>query len=166
MAELTQARLIELLDYNPETGVFKRRSDRGGYAAGSIAGADNNLGYVILNVDRRRYLAHRLAWLYVHGRWPAADLDHKNMDRSDNRLCNLREATRGENMRNVRAHKNNKSGLKGVSFDRRRKIIKWQASIKVLGARRWLGSFETPELAHAAYVDAARELHGDFMRAE
>ena len=91
---LTQARLKKLLSYNTDTGEFRWRVTRRGAArAGSVAGCVRHDGYVRIAIDGKRYLAHRLAWLYVHGEL-VPELDHANGVRSDNRLDNLRPATR------------------------------------------------------------------------
>ena len=89
---LTQARLKELFTYDPLIGTFVRRERRGSARAGEIAGTDNGCGYLQIAVDRRVYVAHRMAWLYVHGIWPPAQIDHINMIRDDNRIANLRKA--------------------------------------------------------------------------
>lgn len=166
---ITQERLRELLDYNAETGhfVWRRRlgSDRDTNAwnerfADTIAGGLNGNGYRQIRLDGCRYKAHRLAWLWVHGCWPAADTDHINGDRTDNRIANLREATRAENMRNRGANKNNTSGHKGVTW--RRDVRKWHARIVVSRRHIRLGHFDTPEAAAEAYEVAANKYHGEF----
>lgn len=157
-AELTAERLRELLDYDPETGVFVWRVGRRGKGAlGSVAGSLGPRGYLRLTVDSQDYRAHRAAWLYVHGRWPAAELDHINGQRDDNRLGNLREATHAENMQNRARHRNNTSGSAGVNWCGRKR--RWVARICVDGRRRHLGYFATLEAAAAAYLAAKAELH-------
>ena len=95
------------------------------------------------------------------GRWPADQVDHINLIRSDNRWCNLREATQSENARNTRARHNNTSGVKGVNKYR----DKWHAKISFNGRRIHLGYFDTPEEAHAVYCRAAAKYHGVYARA-
>ena len=98
------------------------------------------------------------------GAWPAAEIDHVNSDGFDNRWSNLREATRAQNTRNTRAHHNNRSGMKGVYFEKR--IGRWYARIMVDRKQHNLGSYDTAELAHRAYCEAAERLHGAFARTD
>jgi hypothetical protein len=160
----TQERLKELLSYDPETGVFTRLVGRSGpnARAGDVAGCNNGQGYVRIYVDGKPYKAHRLAWFYTHGVWPS-EMDHKNGNRSDNRIANLREVTRAENKANSSAYKNNTSGYVGVSLHK--KSGQWIAQIQKDGKKQGLGYFPTPEVARAAYVEAAQRLFGEFMRA-
>lgn len=162
MSALTQARLHELLHYDPDTGIFTRRVSRPGPngRVGAVAGCDNGQGYIRIYVDGAPHKAHRLAWLYVHGVWPAEDMDHKNLNRADNRLANLREATRAENANNRRAFKNNVVGVKGVSPFRG----KWKAQIQVNGKKLGLGYFDSIDAAAAAYRKAALVHHRSFAR--
>ena len=107
---LTQARVREVLHYDPETGVFTNRVWRGGNSqVGSVAGWTNGSDYVLVSVDGGQYLAHRLAWFYVHGVWPESDIDHRNHITTDNRLVNLRCGSRSQNNCNqIKARKDNK----------------------------------------------------------
>jgi len=155
---LTQARLKELLKYDPETGDFTRLSRVGRSGpAGTIVKTPQNAGYVTAALDGEEYLQHRLAWLYVHGHFPPADIDHTNGVRDDNRIENLRLASRSENLQNKSMQRNNTSGLIGVSWRANRKH--WIAQIRVGGTHRYLGSFKTAELARDAYLAAKAELH-------
>lgn len=125
--------------------------------AGQIAGSPKGDGYIRICVDQRDYKAHRLAWLFMTGEWPAGDIDHINGNREDNRWANLRVVTCAMNAQNRRkAHSNNKStGVLGVSKDRGR----FMASIFVDGKSRKLGRFLTVEEAEAAYLNAKRKHH-------
>lgn len=156
---LTQERLKGLLHYDPETGVFRWKVSRGSAKARTVAGYVNEQGYLRMVIDRKWYLAHRLAWFYTHGVWPEFDIDHRNHITTDNRIVNLREATRSENCTNqVRAKSNNKSGFLGVS--KHKHTGYWCASIQLKGKRAGvIGYFNTPEEAHAAYLNAKRKLH-------
>lgn len=155
---LTQDRLQELLSYNPDSGLFtwlvpvSRRIKVGG-----IAGSPSSGGYVRIHIDGKKYKAHRLAWLYTSGKWPAECIDHINGIRNDNRMLNLREATNSENKQNLRvANVNNKTGLLGVSY---RKSGKFIARITINGARIDIGNFNNAEEAHQAYLRKKQELH-------
>lgn len=162
--DLTAARLRELLEYNPETGIFTRRSQRGRYKAGAPTGCLSPIGYLQIRVDQKLYYAHRLAWLYAHGLWPVDLIDHINGDKINNCLSNLREATPQQNNRNTGKRSHNTSGFKGVYWDKERQ--KWGAAATVNGRFRSLGRYSTREEAYAAYVKFATELHGAFARIE
>lgn len=162
---VTVERVRELLKYDPETGLFTWRVNRGRIKAGDQAGTVLQLGrteYVYIMIDHRQYRAHRLAWLYVNGTWPEDMLDHINGNGSDNRYQNLRPATCAQNSQapNKRMLPQNTSGYVGVS----RKVgrSKWNASIAVSGRRIFLGAFATPEQANEAY-QAAKKKHHAFM---
>ncbi len=161
-AAVTAERLRELLDYNRETGEFRRKiSGSNRVKPGAIAGSLMGEGYLLSYVDGRRYLNHRLAWLYVHGHWPAAHVDHINGVRSDNRLANLREASHAQNLAHrVKLDKDNKSGYRGVSWCKEKR--KWAAEVRHNGQRRRLGRFDNIEDAAKAYDAAAREMFGEF----
>lgn len=157
---ITAERVRELFIYDPDTGVFTRRiatGRRNCHRAGEIAGTRQNHGYIVISADHRRYVAHRLAWLYVYGVWPVGDLDHINGIKDDNRITNLREATRKENMQNVRKHKHNTSGHKGVAWHSQRN--KWRAYIFVDYQQKHLGLFDTKLAAAAAREQAEIAMH-------
>jgi len=156
---LTQSRLKELLHYDPETGVFTRRVDVTYNArAGDVAGTQMTVGYLSVGLDGCRYSCHRLAWLYMHGVWPSTHIDHIDGVRTNNRIVNLREANDAQNHQNRRAaRKDSKSGLLGVSWHQHSRG--WAACITTGGKSRHLGVFDTPELAHEAYLRAKHALH-------
>lgn len=161
-ADLTAEQLRELLNYDPETGIFTWRLVAKGRAVGSRAGTVHTAGYIQICVgprtDRLRIYAHRLAWLFTHGIWPSEDIDHINHDKSDNRIANLRELSRSLNQQNqIHGHKGSMTGLLGVVFNK--KNGKFLARIHVNGRSKQVGTFESPEEAHAAYVQAKRKLH-------
>lgn len=160
--QLTQGRLQELFDYNPDTGLFVWKVFRGGGSPkiGTVAGSVNGEGYIKIKVDGKIYGAHRLAWLYITGAWPEEEIDHLNGVSGDNRFSNLREATRAQNNQNTRICHNNQSGYKRVS--RNPKNGKWSAHITIDSRQKFLGDFETPELAHEFYCLAADMVYGDF----
>lgn len=157
---ITQQRLRELFIYDANNGLFTRRvatGRHGRHRVGSQAGTRQNRGYIVIYVDGRRYVAHRLAWLYVHGEWPSMDLDHINQIKDDNRISNLRLATRKQNMQNVSKHKHNTSGFKGISWHKPRK--KWRAYIFNEYKQIHLGLFDSREAAIDARLVAEQIYH-------
>ncbi len=148
--------LEQQISYNPETGEFHRLVARPHAPIGSRADAKlDTHGYRMVRVGGKEYRAHRLAWFMTHGAWPPADLDHINHIRSDNRLSNLREATRSENLGNSRMASNNTSGFKGVHLHKA--SGRWQAYITFNYKRQSLGYFNSPQAAAAAYLEAAKK---------
>lgn len=156
---LTVDALRELLHYDPLTGLFTWRvkpCKRMG--AGTAAGSKTKRGYVSIRVHGKPQYAHRVAWLYMFGIWPTNQIDHINGKGTDNRLVNLREGTPSENAQNLRgAHKNNTSGFLGASYESQ--TGKWRAQIQLNGSSVKLGRYDSPELAHAAYLNAKAKLH-------
>lgn len=118
---------------------------------------------MVIRVGYDKYFAHRLAWFYVRGEWPPAEIDHINCDPSDNRISNLRPATRTENSANTRRPRHNSSGVKGVAWDKTRR--KWMAFCSFGGKFTNLGRFSTREQAAAAYFARASSVNGAFARA-
>lgn len=118
--------------------------------------------YGIRSRGRDTIWMHRIILARVIGRdlSPVEVCDHINGNGLDNRRCNLRLATHSENMRNRRINKNSASHYKGVTWHKGTR--KWRAQIKKDGNKKHIGYFDTMEAAHAAYVAAARELHGEF----
>jgi hypothetical protein len=154
----------ELLSYDPLTGDLRWKQRRKQIPAGALAGHIHNTGYRNVRIRGERIMAHRIAWMLHYRSWPEMNLDHKNLDKSDNRIENLRLATKAQNQANRRAHKTNKSGFKNVVY-REKNLKKWEARIATGKKRRLIGYFDTPEEAHAAYVAEAVRLHGEFARA-
>lgn len=150
---ITAELVRSILDYNPLTGVFTWKN-------GTLAGGISNCGYLRIGIKRSKYLAHRLAWLMMTGKWPLDQLDHINGVRIDNRWANLRAATNAQNT--INSDYANRTGLRGIYHHK--KHGGWAAAIKANGHRVHLGYFKTPEEAHAAYCEAAREFHGEFAR--
>lgn len=156
--QLTSERLRAVLSYDPVTGEFRRLVARQSRHIGKVAGTVCSGGYIQIKVDGRLYLAHRLAWLYVHGCWPAEDVDHINGRRGDNRIANLRDVAPAINNQNLHAARVcSATGLLGVSPNKR--DGGFNAFIKVGRLSRNLGRFDTAEQAHEAYVSAKRQLH-------
>lgn len=112
---LTQAALREILRYNPDTGIFTWIISVGRIGSGSIAGTPDRHGYIKIGINHKIYGAHRLAWLYLNGEFPADEIDHINGIRDDNRSDNLRSVTAYVNNRNKKMPSHNTSGCIGVS---------------------------------------------------
>ena len=161
---ITQARLRFRLTYDLLTGEFRYLINRGKMKAGQVAGTIREDGYVIIGIDGELYLAHRLVHLYLYGELPPADMDVDHIDGNptNNRFWNLRVGTRSQNLHNSRLNKRSKCGFKGV---RPTKKNRFQARIAVNKQQVYLGVFDTPGEAHAAYVKAAVEHYGEFARA-
>lgn len=156
---LTQARLKELLDYDPETGVFTWRvkPKKGPVNVGDFAGTRARTGYFVIRLDRVLYLRHRLAWLYQHGSWPTKHIDHISGVPGDDRITNLRECTMQENQQNLKRSSANTSGFTGVHWHKQR--LKWSAGIRANGIPKFLGLFGTKDEANSAYLNAKAQLH-------
>lgn len=157
-SRITAEECREYLRYEPETGYFYFRSRMGQRGQiGLRAGNAHPTGYRYIQINRRLYSEHRLAWLYVNGEWPNGFIDHINCVRNDNRICNLRVVDRAGNNQNRRkANKNNLStGVMGVVADK----YSIRACIGVNGKTIWLGSFPDVESARQAYLKAKRDLH-------
>jgi len=156
----------EILDYDPETGIFRWKWREGvskrinARYAGKAAGNARSDGYLIIGINNRHYYAHRLAWLFVHGEWPPKDLDHIDGDPGNNRIDNLRLATMQENMRNVGLRKTSSTGVTGVSWDNYYR--KFMAHIGIDGKFINLGRFPTLSAAAAARRAAEIEHFGAF----
>ena len=156
---LTAARAREVLDYNPETGEFRWKVDRGGRTrAGDVAGKASWNGYHRIRVDGFKYGANQLAWLWTYGEMPAVEVDHIDKDPGNDRISNLRLATPEQNSRNRKAHINSTHGIKGVA----RNGQKFAARIVVAGTIRRLGTYNTPFEAWLAYSSAAKEYFGEY----
>lgn len=155
-------RIKALLSYDPETGLFTWLVTTGKAIAGSVAGTENDQGYIIIGIEGRRYRANRLAWFFMKGKMPerSNDVDHENRNRSDNRWDNLRDATRTQNNQNAKVRTNNRSGIRGVSWHGQNK--KWDARIRVDGKTVLLGTHDCIAKASKARVDAEKEHYGEF----
>jgi len=154
---ISQEKLKERLSYNPLTGEFKWNTSppRGPCIVGMKAGSPDNHGYLKIMVDSKLYKAHRLAWLYVNGSFPAGDIDHINHKRTDNRIENLRTVERKLNQKNLTKARNNTSGFTGVIFNK--KTSKWTAQIQVENKKIYLGSFDDIECAIATRIEANKK---------
>lgn len=153
--------LREAFDYDPETGVIKWKVSHSPRAkAGAVAGTFDGRGYRKCAYKKVRIKCHKLAWLLVHGREPVDVIDHINGNRSDNRLANLREVSHSENSQNkAAALANNKLGVMGVAKSGNR-FCAW---ISIKRKSRYIGTFDTAEEAHNAYLSAKAALHSGFV---
>lgn len=156
MEETTLAvKLRDGYHYDPETGLFTITTDRGRWKRGKAITAKDSCGYIVIDIEGKRYMAHRLAFLYMTSKWPTNDVDHKDTDRSNNRWANLRDVTKSTNSRNKSVQKNNTSGTVGVSWNIRRS--RWQARIYVNGKQIALGDFVHKEDAIFARMTAEKD---------
>lgn len=153
-------RLKSILNYDPTTGVFTwRASARNGWVGRRAGSVNETSGYRRIYIDGRFYAEHRLAWFYIHGEWPSADIDHRNRQRIDNRLIAIRQATRSENSANRKRRVDNILGIKGV---RRKGAGRFEARIMKDGVAIQIGTFDSEKEAAAAYHAKAVELFGEF----
>lgn len=134
-------RAKEHLTYCPKTGVFHWSRDGKNVKSGDVAGSHDADGYIVINVNGHPLKAHRLAWFWFYGVMPKETIDHINRVRDDNRIENLREATRLEQGHNLGLNIRNKSGHAGVFWSKKSK--KWQAQISIKGQRFHVGLFDT-----------------------
>jgi len=176
---LTQADVARLLDYYPATGVLIWRARPEAMFnglcparacavwntrfAGKRAGSPHSAGYIQLGLFGKDYYAHDIIWVLVTGAWPGHDIDHENLNKSDNKWSNLRAATRSQNGANTSLQRNNTSGYKGVHWFSPRN--RWRAMITVERKQISLGLFKDPYVAHLVYVAAAQKYFGQFARA-
>lgn len=162
-SHISQERLREVLDYNPDTGVFTWvNGNSRNVKSGDIAGYKNQQGYIRIRVGAKLLPAHRLAWIYVYGEdIDGYEIDHINGDKSDNRICNLRISSHQQNMFNMKKKSTNKSGVKGVHFDKR--CNKWRAQTSINKKRVHLGLFNTIESAEEAIREFMVANHKEFI---
>lgn len=158
MEELLSAKdLRELIDYNESTGVFQWKKPRRGIQTNKPLGSDNGFGYLRITVLGKSYYAHRLAWLYVYGKWPKNEIDHINGVKNDNKIKNLRDVSGIANLQNkLKCQKNSKSQTLGVSWHKKAK--KWQAHVCVYKQRKYLGLFNSIEEAHQKYIEEKEKI--------
>ncbi len=156
MRDIDSTLLREILNYDPETGLFtwkKRIADK--TIIGKVAGCATDR-YVSIRIYGILYYAHRLVFTYIYGKCESPEIDHINGNKKDNRLSNLRLATTSQNKQNLcKPQSSNTTGYLGVS----RREKGFAAKISLLGNHKFIGLFETPEEAHQAYIEAKREFH-------
>jgi HNH endonuclease len=164
-----QQMLKSVLDYDPETGLFRWKTERSnrpnGGRIGTVAGCPASNGYWRIWLFGEERLGHRLAWLWMTGEWPASDIDHDNLNRADNKWLNLRLANPSLNAGNILPKKTKGwPFVKGVTFVKKQPNRPFKAGIEFEGKSYYLGSHPTLEEAAEAYAVKARELFGDFAR--
>lgn len=142
--------ISSLFEYDSESGLFFRKIGAGSYRKDWTQGTRQSNGYRFFIVNGKKYLAHRLAFLLTHGSYPSGVIDHVNGIRSDNRICNLRDVTQGDNTKNTHVRLEKKKKFSGCTYDSKRN--KWRAEAKIKGKRYSLGRFTTEIEAHEAYV--------------
>lgn len=152
--------LREIYTYEPDTGIFRWKNPPRNAAAkpGDMAGFKTNHGYIKLRACGETHMAHRLAWLYMKGKWPL-EVDHRNGIRDDNRFANLRHIKGGASIQqqNQKKRVDNSTGYTGVYFHKQGG--KFRASIRVKGKKLMVGEFRTAEEASLAYLAAKRKFH-------
>lgn len=155
------AYLDSLFAYDPITGLIVRKVDRSQAKAGDVVGTVDGKGYLHVSVDKKFIRLHRLAWFLHFGHVPR-QVDHRNNNRADNRLDNLRESTQQQNVGNIHAPSHNTSGYKGVSKNSRTGL--WHAQIKKHGKQTFLGRDANPHIAALLYNAHAAEHFGEFAK--
>ena len=159
---ITQELLHDILNYDPSTGVFSRKkSSSNASKLGKTLGGDKQR-HKVIRINNKIYGAHRLAWLYVYGKWPDGYVDHINGDPTDNRISNLRDSTQSQNLCNSKLPITNKTGVKGVSWDSERK--QWFAKIHYQKRQYALGRYDDFDIACEVVKKKRLELHGSFAR--
>lgn len=155
--DLTE-RLRELFRYDPETGWFIRRVNKGSFRAGTRAGSPSGHGYRKIGFEGIRIYEHQAAWLYIYDEWPP-EVDHRDGNKSNNALANLRIATRTQNNFNSKREPG-QSGLRGAYLDTR--SLRWFSKIQIGWQVKYLGAFDSAEEAHLAFMKAVELHHGEF----
>lgn len=163
--QLPHEELTEYLHYNPDTGVFTNRMWRGGSARkGKQAGHTHMGRWLRIKINGREFMAHRLAWFYVHRRWPEKEIDHIDGNGFNNSIKNLRQANRNVNCSNLQKHRN--GHLSGVRKAQYKTKTSWIANIWAAGQVVRIGSFDTQAKAYKAYCKVYKEWNGHLPAAE
>ena len=155
---ITFDRVKELFNY--ENGqLIRKKSIQSRSKEGVVAGCLSDGGRYIVSIDYKRYKLHRIIWFWHYGFWPN-EIDHIDGNPSNNNIDNLRPATRVQQMRNMKVPVTNTTGYKGIKKHKN----KWTAQISINNKQKYLGIYDSPELAHTAYCNSAKELFGEFAR--
>lgn len=156
---ISQEELRKQVHYDPETGEIRRivkvinSTNIGEVVVGNVS----HYGYLRINILGKRYLQHRIAWLYMYGEYPDGDMDHINQVKTDNRICNLRKVTRSQNMQNTGKPKNNTSGTRGIWW--RKDTKKWAVELCRDKKKFSVGCFDDINEAKVALSDAIKTIH-------
>jgi len=153
-------KILEWVSYDPDTGIFRWKKTSGRGYAGEVAGGAHSKGYLYITIRGVPYLAHRLAWYLTHGSFPRQQIDHKNGDKRDNRIVNLRLATNQQNHANRGPQRNSSTGVKGVYWFKPNR--QWKAQICVSGKSIVLGYFHDFDDAVRCRKAAELKYHGDW----
>ena len=157
---ITAEQLREAFIYCPSSGLFTWRRHQQYMLVGRVAGClHRKIGYWVLQLNNEKIRAHIAAWVYVYGEYPGGDLDHKDLNRLNNAIANLRITNKSNNGANRGPQKNNTSGYKGVFWHER--LGKWFSQIRVRGELKYLGNFSIKEDAAKAYDTAAASAFGE-----
>jgi hypothetical protein len=159
--KVTFHRLREVLNYDPDTGIFRWLICAGSSSAGRVAGGRTLDGYNQIRIDGVMHRSNLLAWMYMTGEWPSEFVDHENRIKHDDRWKNLRLATRSQNAMNRESQSNNTSGAKGVNVVNK-KSKPFRCRIKADGKHIHLGYFATLEEAEKVYIEASKRYFGKF----
>ena len=157
---VTAEQLREAFTYCPTSGLFTWRRHQQYMLVGRVAGClHRKIGYWVLTLNDEKIRAHIAAWIYVYGGYPVSDIDHKDLNRINNAISNLRLTNKSNNGANRGPQKNNTSGYKGVFWHK--KMGRWFVQIKVRGECRRFGWFNDKEEAARVYDDAAVAAFGE-----
>ena len=162
---LTQQELKSIVHYDCNTGIFTWVKTKKSTNIGKPAGCfSKGTGYHVICIHYNQYQAHRLAWLYVYGKFPDGDIDHINQVRSDNRIANLRACTRGQNRLNTHRPNKSNTGIKGVSYNSKNPKNPWRARVILRFKKVFDKSFATAKEANEAAIEARNRFQGEFAR--
>jgi hypothetical protein len=156
MSNIDCNHLRKILKYQQDTGLFFWKIAPSGRLAGQLAGSKDRQGYIRIKINNIKYAAHRLAWMYVHGNFPNNFIDHINGIKDDNRICNIRDVTRSENMQNINKPQGNNIYLGVYKVG---KNEKYRSKIGINGRQIHLGYFSSVEEAKNSYVQAKKTYH-------
>lgn len=162
-SEFEPSLLHELFTYDESTGELCWKNPTGNRVKnGDLCGCQDGHGYLSVRIFKKLYFVHRVAWAYVHGKWPEGHIDHINGDPLDNRMQNLRNCTRSQNLCNQKLSSRNKSGIKGVSWWSHGKA--WRGKVTARGEVHHAGYFNSISAAANAVHDLRKSLHGAYTR--